>query len=71
MNQVPLLKYIKPSNLYGPTITWNNHNELMLHKQSNKEKASHGLRKYLFANKKIYNWVTEIKINKKVANRAN
>ena len=27
--------------------------------------------KYLFANKQIYNWVTEIKINKKVANRAN
>ena len=24
----------------------------------------------LFANNKIYNWVTEIKINKKVANRA-
>ena len=24
----------------------------------------------LFANKKIYNWVTEIKISKKVANRA-
>ena len=26
--------------------------------------------KYLFANKKIYNWVTEIKKKKKVANRA-
>ena len=25
----------------------------------------------LFANKKIFNWVTEIKINKKVVNRAN
>ena len=26
--------------------------------------------KYLFANKKIYNWITEIKMNKTFANRA-
>ena len=26
--------------------------------------------KYLFANKKIYNWITEIKINKKIVNKA-
>ena len=26
--------------------------------------------KYLFPNKKIYNWITEIRINKRIANRA-
>ena len=26
--------------------------------------------KYLFPNKKFYNWITEIRINKRIANRA-
>ena len=35
------------------------------------EGVSEWVSQYLIANKKIYNWVTEIKINKTVANRAN
>ena len=27
----------KQANLHGPTITWNNNNELLLHKPSNEE----------------------------------
>ena len=57
MNQVPLLKYIKPSNLHGPTITWNNHNELMLNNQIKKKLRMDYVRIYLpIKNLQLGNW---------------
>ena len=33
------MKANKLENLHGPTVTWNNNNELMLHKQSTEKKV--------------------------------